>query len=311
MMINQPIFLVGSERSGTTLLRLMLSHHPEISFDNESEYLVHLVKADGTLPTREEFVRYLSNDRVFLLKNREIRAGLDFAALANDITQQAAAGRDVSVYGATVHSHFDRLRWIWPDARYIHLVRDGRDVALSTIPMGWAGNLYCGMDRWIEAEETWARMAEQLPADRHITLRYESLIADPQSELTRICQFMGLDYDPAMLSYDRTSTYSKPSSASIAKWKSLDPHLVAAAESRASQWLVQNGYELSGPARAPGQLAQIYYKLHDRWVRMRFAQNRLSLRLWLERLLANRFGGDPWRTSVLRREAEIINRHIK
>ena len=309
--MDRPVFLVGAERSGTTLLRLMLSHHPKIAFDNEAEYLVHLVKPDGTLPSREAFVDYLSNARGFLLKKREIRDGLDFVGLANDLTEQTAKGRDVAVYGATVHRHFDRLLWIWPDARFIHLVRDGRDVGLSTIPMGWAGNLYCGMDRWIEAEQIWSGIADKISADRHMTLTYEALIEDPERELTAICRFLGLDYDAAMLDYDRTSTYSKPSANSIGKWQSLDPAAVAAAESRAAPWLIQNGYTLSAPVRAPGKVKRTYYQLHNRWARMRFSQKRLTMRLWLERLVANRLGGKAWRVSVLRREDEIINRHIK
>ena len=105
--------------------------------------------------------------------------------------------------------------------RFVHLVRDGRDVGQSTIPMGWAGNLYSGIRIWVEAEELWAKLEERLPDDRHMTLSYEGLVSDPVGELTRICHFVGIEYDPAMLSYDKSSTYSKPSTSGIAKWKSL------------------------------------------------------------------------------------------
>jgi hypothetical protein len=309
-MIESPVFLVGAERSGTTLLRLMISHHPLISFDSESEYLVDAMPSTG-LPTRDAFVQNLKEDRGFEYKKRIIRPDLDVVALANDVVAQKAGDRKVAVYGATVHRHFDKLLRIWPNARFIHLVRDGRDVAESTIPMGWSGNMYTGIGRWLEAEELWAKMAEHLPADRHLTLTYEALVTDPVAELTRICRFVGLAYDPAMLSYDESSTYSKPNTSSIAKWKSLSRSKVAPAESRAAAWLIKHGYELSGPVRQPGSAGRLYYKLHDRWGRMRFAQRRLTFSLWLERLIAKRIGGETWRERVRQRERAIINRHLK
>ena len=57
----------------------------------------------------------------------------------------------------------DRLTRIWPDARFIHLVRDPRDVARSVIPMGWAGNTWVGVERWMEAERLWDRVRSSLP----------------------------------------------------------------------------------------------------------------------------------------------------
>jgi len=310
-MIDRPVFLVGAERSGTTLLRLMLSHHPRISFASESEYLVRDVKDDGTLPSREVFAATLMRDRGFINQKRQIQPDLDVIGLANDVVRQAAHGREVAVYGATVHHHFNRLRYIWPEARYIHLVRDGRDVALSAIPMGWAGNLYHGIDRWIEAEAIWERMERELPSDRYIVVKFEDLISDAVRELTRICHFVGLDYDPGMLAYDKSSTYSKPSASNKQKWTGLDPRLIAETESRAEHWLTRNGYALSGEPRRPGAARKAYYRLHDRWVKMRFAQKRLTLGLWLERLVAYRIGGKKWREKVRLAEHAVINRHIK
>jgi hypothetical protein len=310
-MIVSPVFLVGAERSGTTLLRLMLSHHPQISFDNESEYLVDPMPPAAGLPSLEDFVRHLKRSRSFELKKGVIRPDLDVVELANDIVAQKAGGRQVKVYGATVHRHFDRLLRIWPEARFLHLVRDGRDVAESTIPMGWSGNMYVGIGRWLEAEDLWGRMAAHLPADRHITVYYEALVTDPVGELTKICHFMGVDFDQAMLGYDKSSTYSKPNTASIAKWRSLPRSKVAPAESRAADFLTKHNYPLSGPISVPGAMSKLYYKLHDRWGRMRFGQRQLGFTLWLERLIARRIGGTKWRESVRQRERAIVNRHLK
>src|SRR3954447_14559523 len=62
--VRSPIFLVGSVRSGTTLLRLMLDHHPEVAFLHEFGYAVDLLKGDAW-PAAHEFHRFLVADRIF------------------------------------------------------------------------------------------------------------------------------------------------------------------------------------------------------------------------------------------------------
>ena len=85
------------------------------------------------------------------------------AALVNDFLRQkqAASGGKPHV-GATVHRHFERLRFLWPDARYIHLVRDPRDVARSVVQKGWAGNIYQASEFWIQAENCWDSLVPHL-----------------------------------------------------------------------------------------------------------------------------------------------------
>jgi hypothetical protein len=312
--IERPVFLVGAERSGTTLLRLMLSQHPRIAFANEFEILVDPIAPDGTLPDRDAFIAHLRRDRGFTtLKRLDIAPGLGFVGLANDLLEQyaRAKGGEVAVTGATVHRHFDRLLHIWPDARFIHLIRDGRDVALSTIPMGWHGNLYSGIGLWIDAERTWDRLARTLPPGRHAALHYERLVAEPKAELTRLCDFLGLGFDPAMLRYDERSSYGKVNTASVGKWQRRDPQEVAAAESIAAPWLRANGYTLTRDPRPVGPLRRLGYQLQDRLARARFRRQRYSLRLWLEGGLARRLGGAAWRDDVRRREHAITNRHLR
>jgi hypothetical protein len=311
--IDSPVFLVGAERSGTTLLRLMLSHHPRIAFANEFEILVDPIAPDGTLPSRDAFVAHLRQDRGFTtLKRLDIAPNLDFVGLANDLLEQYAQAKGgADVIGATVHRHFDRLLRIWPNARFIHLVRDGRDVALSTIPMGWHGNLYTGIRLWMEAEETWSRLARRLPDERHLTLHYERLVAEPEAELTRLCAFMGVRFDPAMLRYDETSSYGKVNGSSVGKWRRRDPQEIADAESVAAHWLQANGYALSRNPAPVGPLRRLRYRMQDRVARLRFRRQRYSTRLWIEGAIARRIGSQGWRDAIRRREHAITNQHIK
>lgn len=293
------------------MLRLMLSHHPQIAFGGEFEFVVDAIGADGRFPDLDSFIDVLRRDRVFPHFRVELRHQPDFARQVDDILDQKRQGRDVAVLGATVHRHFDRLLRIWPDARFLHIVRDGRDVALSTIPMGWAGNAYSGIERWIEAEALWAQLAASLPPERFTTIRYETLISDPPTELARICGFLGVPYDPAMLSYDGSSTYSKPNARSIGNWRKADPAVIAAAESRAAPWLEANGYALSGPVSPPSPLRRLGFKAENRvkiaWFRFR----RYGPRLWLEDMVSRRIGPRGWRHAVQRQVVKVDDRFVK
>jgi hypothetical protein len=161
-----PIFLVGAERSGTTLLRLMLDHHPEIAFFSEFEFAIEHVSGRGDFPDVDSYRHWLGNDRIFLDSGFHVDPTLAYPELVRSFLEQKRYRDRKPLVGATVHAGFDRLGSIWPDARYIHLLRDPRDVARSTIAMGWAGNVWTGVERWLEAESTWSRLRDDLPRER-------------------------------------------------------------------------------------------------------------------------------------------------
>src|SRR2546428_1804823 len=92
--------------------------------------------------------------------------------------------------GPTVHRHFDRLRFLWPHARYIHLVRDPRDVARSVFQKGWSGNLYQAAEFWIQAEESWDSLLTHLLDDQSMEVHYEELVTRTERTLSDICRFI-------------------------------------------------------------------------------------------------------------------------
>ncbi len=140
-----PVFVVGALRSGTTMLRLMLDHHPDICIPGELEFAVPLVSDEGRLPTLEKYVEFLQTHRVFEAWSVSIDPDLDFLSLVRSFLEQKRIQSGKPIAGATVHHHFDRLRYIWPRCRYIHIVRDGRDVARSCLRKGWGGeHVDCG-----------------------------------------------------------------------------------------------------------------------------------------------------------------------
>lgn len=138
---------------------------------------------------------------------------LTYQELVGDFLAQHAAKTTKSILGAAVHSRFDLLPRLWPNARFIHMLRDPRDVARSAIFQGWVGHVYFGARYWLEAEQRWSSLVTALLEHQRTEVRYEELVYRPEAELSKLCEFLGVAYDPAMLSYDRDSTYSKPNPA--------------------------------------------------------------------------------------------------
>lgn len=313
-MVQRPVFLVGSMRSGTTLLRLMLDHHPRISFFFEFEFAVDLVSQTGEYPRLVDYYRFLETNRVFQLAGIRIDKSLDYPHLVDSFLRQKRDRDGKDLAGATVHHRFERIPFIWPDARFIYLVRDGRDVARSCIQMGWAGNCWTAVDRWIKAEQSWQSLSKKLPADRRIEVFYEDLIRSPEPTLARLCEFIGVDYDPAMLNYATRSTYGAPDVSLIEQWRSkLPDHQVRLAEARIGDMLVQRGYALSGlPQLRVTATRQNWLRFQDWWYCARVRIRRLGLALivtdWLGRRVLRSQRLRRWSQ---RRISQVVNQQLK
>ncbi len=312
-MISKPIFLVGAERSGTTLLRLMLSHHPEISWCHEFEYVVDCIESKDKFPPIGDYLNYLSTNRIFQATGFQVDQTYSYPQLVNSFLQQQKEQKRKPIIGATVHRHFDRLLYIWPDARFIHIIRDGRDVAKSCIGMGWAGNVWTGIQRWQAAEHLWEELAQQLPQDRHITIFYEDLIAKTEQVLSQLCQFIGVDYNAAMLSYPQNTTYSIPSQQYIEQWrKKLSQREIQLIESRISQQLQTAGYSLSEfPLIKLSLLEQLYLFIQDWWYRTNFRRKRYGNLLFVADFLSRRLPFHPGQRSIRQKINQINIQYLK
>ena len=310
---EEPFFLVGSERSGTTLLRLMLAHHRAIECAPEFEFLVERMPARAGFPALADYREWLSTNRIFLPHALAIDPALDYPALAQSFVAQYCARSGKPVHGATCHKHFDRLLRVWPRARFVHILRDGRDVARSCIGMGWAANVWHGAARWIEAEALWAELERHVEPARRIELRYEDLVRAPERELARVCAFLGVDYDAGMLDYSSDSSYERPDPKLIAQWKrKLGPDELALLEARIGPLLRAKGYEESGvPAARVGALRRLALALQDRAGRFRFRRERYGLAHLVQSRLARLLGLRAWQRRLLLARNEIDNRHLQ
>lgn len=280
------VAVYGALRSGTTLLRLMLDAHPHLSCPGEADFLFDHLRSDGTSPVYDEDA--LERDRIYRA-HRARYAETPLSALTPDALIGRIAGADKTAV-LMLHRHISRALALYPDLRIIHFLRDPRDVARSSIGMGWAGHVYYGIDHWIRTERDWASIGRKLRADQVLTVHYEDLIGDPKGTLTTICQFIGVSYEDVMLSYDKTSTYAKPSGDLVMQWTHKQtPRETAMVEAKIGPLLAASGYSPSGIApHHPSGMERIALKFSNKYA------------IWTERI--RRFGLiDPGIVALARR----------
>jgi hypothetical protein len=313
MPITDPVFLVGAERSGTTLLCLMLDHHPKLAFLRGFEFAVDQLDDTGKYPHNiNQYHEYLQHHRMFSAFGLHIDPQLSYKQLVQSFLTQKQQRDKKMLIGATIHHKFHQILHIWPQAKFIHLLRDGRDVALSNIDMGWAGNMYTGVERWIEAELIWQQMQTQLSPAQQLSIKYEDLIINPKQILTVICNFLQLEFDEAMFNYVNTTTYAMPNVSSLQRWRKASPRALQLAECRIATMLEQRHYPLSGYKLINDNLVLYYWmKFDDRWRTLIFRIKRYSVGLWLEAAIARRFGSRQWRNKVQLKINAVDKKYLK
>lgn len=218
---NAPVFLFGMERSGTTLLSMMMGAHPDVAVPLSTTGIWYafyrsLETSYNNIATARDMEKLVDD----LLAHERIK--LWNTPLSRDrILSSTHVGRYGTVINA-FHSEYalqrEKSRWanidiatldnmhiahaLFEDAKFVHIIRDGRDVALSHqgVPFG-AGNIADCAEAWQVRVRQNLRMGCMLDSACYLTIRYEDLVNFPEETLTRICAFMNIEFSPEMLSY--------------------------------------------------------------------------------------------------------------
>lgn len=215
--MTRPIFIVGCPRSGTTLLRDLLRSHPNLTFPPESHFIPRMYRAYGDPASGQEAWRLA---RRCLISPR-VAASWGIAASQTDFaacrTFAGVTGRLYEIYAAkegkprwgdkTPHYVLEipLLLRLFPGAQILHVIRDGRDVALSWVDAGFEpGNLYVAARLWTEMVTKGRRDGARLPAGSYLELRYERLLAEPEPSMRAVCEFLEEPYLPEVLTPDRS-----------------------------------------------------------------------------------------------------------
>lgn len=217
--MKSPIFIGGLDNSGKTHLRLALSSHPTIAMTRRSYMWTRIYNRYGDLGQHENFERCLKA----LLNRKDVR---NLQPDPERIRREFAQGEPT--YGrlfALLHEHYaERLgksRWgeqeadiehyadeifeAYPSARIIHMLRDPRnrydEMLRTTPPKVRLGRVGVNTADWLQS----ARVAErnqQRYSKNYMVLAYESLVSRPEATLRKVCEFINLDYVPAMLTLE-------------------------------------------------------------------------------------------------------------
>jgi len=209
--------VVGMNRSGTTLLRMMLDAHPDLTIPPETHFVPDMIKAakaDGSTPEsvleamkeHREWGDFEISDAEMLGKFRalpKLRPGPAVRSFYEIYAERQGKPR----YGEKTPTYVQKMKLIQralPEARFCHVIRDGRDVALSvldrTVRDLTAGDV---AKRWQKKVRKAQEDSPQL--EHYMEIRYEDLILDTEPILRSVCEFFELEWHDELLTYHERS----------------------------------------------------------------------------------------------------------
>lgn len=292
---SKPYFLVGAHRSGTTLLGLILDSHPDLAWFHHFEWIVKYITSDGTWPSVETYRLLLAEDFQYRVWNLTINPhSKSYPEVLNDFLEQRKQRDRKQFSGATIHTRYFELAKIWPNARFIHIVRDPRDVALSTIKLHWAGNGWGAAKRWKAAELEWNRLCEIVPEDSRMVITFEDLVAEPVVTLKRITHFLGIAYTDQMFSYTEHTPYGYPDASMAFKWRQkMSSQDIEMIEASLGDLLAARGYESVGSRQKASALKKASWYAGDRFIKFNYRVSYYGFGLWAAQFFAKRLGYPP------------------
>jgi len=219
----QPVFIISSGRSGTTLMRSMLVAGGQIAIPVETQ-IIHLLPVIYRINrgfSWEDHVRLIiasfESQRDFPLWQVNMadayRKALalpederSLARIINEVffTYAAQAFPNAHMWGdqSPLHTlYLPYIKRVFPNASYLHLLRDGRDVVSSSLEHYGSDTLFEAVLRWKTSLKRIDRFQKTLAPEQYIEVRYENLVREPEPTLRRVCEFIGIDYSSLMLEY--------------------------------------------------------------------------------------------------------------
>lgn len=266
-----PFFVLGAPRTGTTLVRRLLSAHSRVAIPPESGFLVEYLEAED-VPLAERKRLLCEEPELAYWGTRPMAAELrdlpSIEACFRFLHDKYAGEQGKDLWGQKTPKMVRRAELLaerFPDARFVHVVRDGRAVA-SSLERSDAHRLHplYGARRYARDTRLGLELEARHP-DRVLRLRYEDLVADPEPALRRLCDFLGLELEPAMLSAEGSQVrltpkeldrghhlnVDKPIDATFTeKWRTqLDPASVRMVEHVAGEVIRELGYDVPDSGR--------------------------------------------------------------
>jgi hypothetical protein len=245
------VFIIGNPRSGTSLFRLMLNSHSMINATPECGFLHWWYKKyadwDSSFLLNSRLDEYISD----LASSKRIEDWkIDYSKLKEKIVKEnpqnyAKLGELVyTFYGEQKGkkakviadknnyyiNHYNDLKEIWPDAKYILVVRDGRDVACSYLNIETlitnspykpklSTDIKTISKEWLNNNQNILDFSKSLNENQFMMIRYEDFVKESELYLTKVCDFLGLQFEPEMLNYFIKNAKEQDEPLSSLDWK--------------------------------------------------------------------------------------------
>lgn len=293
-MSNPYLFIMGCPRSGTTLLQRIVNAHSDITITHETHWIAKWyerrkgVTAEDTvtpelisrLAAYHRFERWPMSreDLDQLISGDEPVSYADFVTGFFDLYRKQSGKRLVGDKTPEYVRYVSTLHKLWPEAKFVHIIRDGRDVCLSATNWKSGGEL---RRRFVPLHEepvtttaVWwdwlvrsgREAGETLPPNLYREVRYEALVSNPAEECEALCDFLGIPYDNAMVRFHEGKERPKPGRSAKNAWLRVTPGLrdwttdmlsddVERFESAAGNLLDELGYPRAAPNPGSGTLA--------------------------------------------------------
>ncbi|MBK9730817.1 MAG: sulfotransferase [Chitinophagaceae bacterium] len=236
----QALFLVGEQRSGSNLLRLMISNSHEIAAPHPPHILqridpiipVHVILDDDKFNQMVEIVCRLVETNPVLWLNTTLNR--------QEVKRRCREKHVIAIYGAVMDIYgesngaqawlcksMQNIRWAdhlnqyFGNNKYIFLHRDGRDVALSfSKAVIGDKHVYCIAKQWSELQRLCLDARANLSTDRYFTVSYTELTEETESTLRNMCAFLGIEFMPEMMEfYD--SQEAKNTAVASSLWENV------------------------------------------------------------------------------------------
>ena len=268
-----PIIIAGAQRSGTTMLRIILNSHSQVAIPEEASFLMPLLernqlnkKLSGV--RLDNFIKYLALNPQYKLwnyNNEELlnelrsRTQISVEELVSSLYESYAKSESKTIWGDKTPSFFRKLDlWLelFPNARVVHIVRDGRDVFLSWRAMDSTRRNGAVMAiEWKHKVDQIQESLRRYAPNSSIEVQYEELISEPRATLQKICDFCGIAFEEQMLEFYKKSDryignhhssliFQPITSSNKAKWVAgLNKKEKATFNLLAGKKLIELGYE--------------------------------------------------------------------
>jgi hypothetical protein len=223
---SAPFFIVGSGRSGNTLLRALLANHPEISIPPESYVLGAVIRKYRSL----SFLPWSELSRLIILKFEEhpqfytwdmCLQSVYETIIKFDVEKQTLANLLDTIYMCYAKKnkpsatrwgdktpmntfHLQSINKVFPEAKFIHIIRDGRDVVSSYLRAGIYTDTKEACGRWLTSIRLAQKLGRRLGKKQYLEIHYEDLVKHPEDSSKTVCGFINLEYQAEILHFYKT-----------------------------------------------------------------------------------------------------------